>query len=139
MSTDIRIRFDDNFDTIIDELRSLPFFDDNGTIALFCAALGHDRETVLQRKRGTRDVRLNVLLAIPGALELTYILALSEKSEADSDPLSDENLESRIRLFEGYANGGLSVLAELKKDGRSLEIVIPELVHRKISQLKKGK
>ena len=139
MSVDIRIRFDDRFDALIDEMRELPFFGDNGSVALFCAALGMDKKITHIRKRGTRDVRLNVLLGIPGALELTYLVGIVSSKENQFDPLSDAELDQRIKVFEGYVNGGLSILKDLKRDGRGLQIIVTELVTDKTQQIKKGK
>jgi hypothetical protein len=138
MSVDIRIRFDDRFDDLVDELRDLPFFGDNGSVALFCAALGFDKKTTHIRKRGNRDVRLNVLIGIPGALELTYLVGIISSKEAVFDPLSDAEIEQRVKVFEGYVNGGLSILKESKRDGRNLQVIVTELVTHKVQQIKKG-
>jgi dnd system-associated protein 4 len=130
VSTDLRVRFDDTFDKLIDELRELPYFTDNSTIAVFAASLGFSSKARFKRRRGSRDVRVNVLLGYPGALELMNTLALLDAEVDSVAALNDATMQARAKILEEYTNGGLSVLKSLRAEGRLLALVIPDLINK---------
>lgn len=125
--TDARIRFDDSFDEVIDDLRKLPYFSDLASVALFCAALGYSSRTKFEKARGNRDVRAHVLNNVTGGSILSDALGLIELPDLQ-DPLSEENLVKRIQIFQEYANGGLQILSEMRKNGQLLASAIPRLI-----------
>ena len=124
---DIRVRFDDKFDAVLEELRGTEYFADLSAIAIFAGALGF-ANGVTANARGNKDVRLSVLLGTPGALPLINAIALACAEESELDPLRSEGLANRAKLFEGFVNGGLGALQEIRKLGKPLAIAIPELV-----------
>lgn len=127
-NNDLRIRLDDTFTPIIDELRLSPFFPDLSAVILFCAALGHSKG-IKRQGRGLREVRLMVLLSHHGAYELFNALSLAaDEMHTLVDPLAEEHTPFRAKLMEEYANGGLSILKAAYEAGKPISILIPQLV-----------
>lgn len=127
MSKDLRIRFDDAFDELMDALRDTNLFSDNSEVAMFAGALGLKSGLHVERAKGSRDVRLTVLMGTPGGLEFCDLVALQLPESKIPDPLSDEGIEEKLALIEGCVNGGLSMLLEILKSGRSLHLAILEI------------
>ena len=130
MSTDLRIRFDDSFDKLIDELRELPYFEDNASVAVFAASYGFSQNERLRRKRGSRDVRVNVLLGYPGALELMTSFALISALQDGETKIEDLDMVQKARLTEEYANGGLALLKQIRSTGQVMSVAIPSLINK---------
>lgn len=133
MNFDLRIRFDDRFSTYLDELRDTGFFMDLASIALFCAALGFKNKNKVVA-RGNRDVRYGVLLGTVGASQLVDSIFLLEHSEDMHDLLREETVPSRVKLFEQYCNGGLEGISNLRKSGRPMTAIIPDLINQEWGQ-----
>lgn len=134
-STDLRLRFDDEFDEILDELKNLAYFDDLASIAVFAAALGVSNGLRHQRIKGARDVRVQLLLNIPGAAIFMDSLALVELTGYE-DPLASELTEKRLLLMEEFANGGLAVLSNMKNNGQLLAAAIPSIITQQIMTIR---
>jgi hypothetical protein len=124
---DARIRFDDQFDDVIDDLRKLSYFQDLASIALFCGAFGLRENVRFPRAKGNRDVRIQVLNNVAGGLLLSDAIAVLELAEL-ADPLAPSHLAERTQLFQEYVNGGLSLLSEMRKNGQLLSTAIPRLI-----------
>jgi hypothetical protein len=125
---DLRIRLDDSYSSIIDELRLSPFFPDLSWLILFCCTLGFAKG-VKKPGRGSREVRLMVLLGHHGAFELYGALGLGDQDfDAYPDPLGEEHSVARAKLIEEYANGGLSIIKELYEGGKPISVVVPQLI-----------
>jgi len=127
LSRDYRIRFDDQYDHLLDELRDKCEFSEISEIVLFAAALGLHHNSQDQRRKGTRDVRLSVFLGTPGGLELLYLIGMELDERSWPDPLSDDCQENQIELLEAYANGGLRILQSIFNQGRSLSLALTEM------------
>lgn len=128
MSKDYRIRFDDEFDNLLDALRQTEYFSENSEIAIFAGAFGLSKNHKFKRVKGSRDVRVNVLLGSPGGVEFTYLVGMQIPESESPDPLSDLSLEMRIELIELFVNGGLHALNAMLKEGRSLSLAISEVL-----------
>ncbi len=137
VSTDLRLRFDDEFDEILDDLREISYFADLASIALFCAALGSARHHRSPRTKGSRDVRIQLILNIPGAASFMDAIALIHLS-SESDPLSAERLEERLGLLEEFANGGLSLLTQMKNSGHLLSAAIPAIISDQVRSIRRN-
>ncbi len=131
---DVRIRFDDEFDEVIDDLRKLPYFPDLASLAIFSASLGYAKQVKHERTKGNREVRAQVLLNSPSGALITDALGVVELIEA-ADPLSAENLEARMRVFQDYANGGLMLMSQMREQGQLLASAVPKLI---VDQIKKS-
>jgi hypothetical protein len=134
----MRLRFDDSFESVLDEMKELSYFDDNSSIAIFAASLALDQNLSRPCKRSSKDIRLNVLLGTSGGRELMYLIAVSNQLFASDDPLSEENTLEVLRAFEAHANAGLELLDNLKKSGRTMASVIPEMVAQKFKNMTHG-
>lgn len=130
---DIRIRFDDTFDDVLEELRRIEYLSDLSSIALLAASIGFENQ-VKAPSRGTKDVRLAVMLGAPGALALFNAIALASGEIEDEDPLNHEQLSARAKVFESFVNGGLKSLQEIRAQGRTLSVAIPELINQKLKR-----
>jgi hypothetical protein len=119
-------------------MKGLPYFEDNSSIAIFAASLALDQNLSRPCKRSSRDIRLNVLLGTSGGRELMYLIAVSNQPFASDDPLSEENTLEVLRAFEAHANAGLELLDNLKKSGRTMASVIPEMVSQKFKNMTNG-
>jgi hypothetical protein len=128
LSKDYRIRFDDEFDSLLDVLRQTGFFSENSEIVIFAGAFGLSKNHKFQRVKGSRDVRVNVLLGSPGGVEFTYLVGMQIPESESTDPLSEAALEKRIELIELFVNGGLHALNAMLKEGRSVSLAISELL-----------
>ena len=135
MSKDYRIRFDDEFDSLLDALRQTEFFSENSEIAIFAGAFGLSRNHKFKRVKGSRDVRLNVLLGSPGGVEFAYLVGMQIPESESKDPLGDATLEMRIELIELFVNGGLHALNAMFKEGRSLSLAISETLSTSFNDL----
>jgi hypothetical protein len=67
-----------------------------------------------------------------------YLIAVSNQPFASDDPLSEENTLEVLRAFEAHANAGLELLDNLKKSGRTMASVIPEMVSQKFKNMTNG-
>lgn len=134
MTADIRIRFDDVYSDLIDELRQLDYFVDLGSITLFAGALGYSNK-VSRTARGTRDVRLNVLGGTPGAHDFMNAIYLINPINAEVlDPLSKDSEPERAKYLEGFVNGGLQLLNDIRLQGKPMSIAVPELINLNFSK-----
>lgn len=124
--SDTRIRFDDKYSDIVTELLDTGYFKNLGQVALFAGVLGllGDKK---EQARGTRDVRLNVLLSEFGASQLIdgiYVM----KNGIDSDLLAESEISNKAKFFEEYVNGGLSTLWKESQNGKAMAVYVPQLI-----------
>jgi len=93
-------------------------FNQYSDILVFAAMLGYNRGTFIPFEGSLMDpIRWNVFLR-SGTDKIFYLLALVHDGKPDNLGTSDECEDLRITIFEGYANGGLSVL-ESELHGKS--------------------
>jgi dnd system-associated protein 4 len=76
---------------------------------VFCAALGYSRGAREPFEESDEPVRWEQFMAIDGAEDLVDMLAVA--AVEDRDVLAEKSASERYRIFEEYANGGLSVIA----------------------------
>lgn len=103
-------------EAIISELTSadLGVFKENWRLLIFAATLGHKsnrREPLISidQGKGIDQATFGNCPAWPGIL---YLLALNETQSEEVMKSSEEAEDLRIKIFEEYANGGLSLLSE---------------------------
>jgi dnd system-associated protein 4 len=123
--TDPRLHFAGRHSTLIDELRLDGGFESLAQVAVFSAALGQNRGRKSDRSNSQYDVRFSVLQTLPGGEELINAIAIANAPlPIVSDPLSEDKLDERLRLFEEFVNGGLDVVSEtIQNDGNAIDIV----------------
>jgi len=137
MSRDYRIRFDDEFDDLIDAMKSTELFVENSEIALFAGSLGLSRSSSRTRAKGTKDVRLSVFFGVAGGMELLNLVGLAIEFDDSPDPLADSAIDRRLALLEGYVNGGLEILKAITDSGRSLPLSLVEIYSSEFESITK--
>src|SRR3954466_12334515 len=78
-------------------------------VLTFCAALGYARGAREPFEDSAESIRWELFGSIDGAEELVLMLSAAEVDEREI--LAAGAAEERFRIFEEYANGGLSELA----------------------------
>ena len=102
-----------------------------GTMAAFfsfCAALGYSQNRSYETKKRVNEVRDRTFESI-GSVGSIFSIALDTKK----DPLILDNVDDCYKIYEGFVNGGLSIIKEEAKDLDNDELVqrLLTLVHEK--------
>ena len=124
-----RVRRPKDKEELLSTLVSDGPFSDLRDVLTFAAALGwHERRREPFEASG-ETIRWDTMVNRRGTEALIAMLAARETD--DPNVLADERFDERLRVFEEYANGGLSVLeGRLAKTARSPQDEILELVNR---------
>ena len=133
--TDPRLHFAGRHSTLINELRLDGGFESLAQVAVFSAALGQNRGRTSDRSNSQYDVRYSVLQALSGGEELINAIAIANAPlPITSDPLSEDKLDERLRLFEGFVNGGLDVVSESIQNERNALDIVFEIMNSAIAE-----
>ena len=125
---DPRVHFGGAFSDLIDELRRENIFENLPQIAMFCASLGYEKRTTAPRTGSKYDVRYSILRNVRGGETLINAIALANAAfPIETDPLSEDNLDNRLKDFESYCNGGLSIIKNKQVLGVNLHQIISEI------------
>jgi len=110
-SSDVRVRRPKAHEALLLQLKEEGGFQFMRDSLLFAAGLGHHQARRIAFEESGEAIRYETLIEPAHASTLINLLAVAEHSD-DPEILDGARLPERIRIFEEYANGGLTYLQE---------------------------
>lgn len=100
-------------------------------VMLFAAAVGWEARRSEAFAKAHLPIEWSIMVNGFGAEQLIDLIAFSETGEAEI--LSTDRLAERVRIFEGYANGGLQTIDELiKREALTPQEAVHKLITRQL-------
>jgi dnd system-associated protein 4 len=110
-SNDVRVRRPKAHEALLLQLKEEGGFQFMRDSLLFAAGLGHHESRRIAFEESGEAIRYETLIEPAHASTLISLLAVAEHPD-DPEILDGARLAERIRIFEEYANGGLTYLQE---------------------------
>lgn len=127
-SSDVRVRRPRAHEALLLQLKEEGGFQFMRDSLLFAAALGHHQDRRIAFEDAGEPIRYETLIEPAHASTLINLLAVAEHPD-DPEILDGARLPERIRIFEEYANGGLTYLQEeINTRGIPLEALLLAIV-----------
>lgn len=131
---DLRVRRPRDKDVLLQQLRDEAGFPTMRDAILFAAALGFANGQSESFEVSSEPIRYETLVDPPFADTLVLMVAAAANPE-DAEIVGHDRLAEAIKVFEGYANGGLSFLqGEINASNETADAVCLRLATSALSQ-----
>jgi len=127
----------DYYPMVSDAVANLKLFDSNLSFGVVAALIGYENgKKAGEISKGTKgEIRASVFQS-KGMESYVYLLAVADTGSPEI--LREESGASLYKIFEGYMNGGFSIIHDWLKDGtKDIEsVLLAEMNHRVMDALK---
>jgi dnd system-associated protein 4 len=128
VSSDARVRRPQQYEELIQKLRTEAGFPTYRDILLFAAALGFTQQRRVSFDAAAEPIRYDTV-ADPQFAEAVVNMIAATAYPDDPEILGIDRLADRVRAFEEYANGGLEYLqGEINTRHQPVDLIVVSLV-----------